>query len=168
MTSTIHVLDLEKVCPRKVGPWPRMVCLRLHPWGVILCYSWKRRKFLFGSVRENVRKNAPEPNKNIRQSIFYASFGSDRRSYSCSGASVRVLSVRENVRKNATEPNKNIRQSIFFASFESDRRSYEQNYVTPCIVRLRLHSGILIFQRRRFSKCEKNFPERLQMCDGIF
>ena len=59
-------------------------------WGVILCCSWKRRKFLFGSVRENVRKNAPEPNKNIRQSTFYASFGSDRRSYSCSGASVRV------------------------------------------------------------------------------
>ena len=66
-------------------------------------------------------------------------------------------SVRENVRKNATEPNKNIRQSIFFASFGSDRRSYEQNYVTPCIVRLRLHSGILIFQRRRFLKCEKKF-----------
>ena len=59
--------------------------------------------------------------------------------------------------KNATEPNKNIRQSIFFASFGSDRRSYEQNYVTPCIVRLWLHSRILIFQRRRLSKCEKKF-----------
>ena len=70
-------------------------------------------------------------------------------------------SVRENVRKNATEPNKNIRQSIFFASFGSDRRSYEQNYVTPCIVRLRLHSGILIFQRRRFSKCEKKFSLKI-------
>ena len=66
-------------------------------------------------------------------------------------------SVRENVCKNATEPNKNIRQSIFFASFGSDPRSFEQNYVTPCIVRLRLHSGILIFQRRRFSKSEKKF-----------
>ena len=70
-------------------------------------------------------------------------------------------SVRENVRKNATEPNKNIRQSILVASFGSDRRSYEQNYVTPCIVRLRLHSGILIFQRRRFSKCEKKFSWKI-------
>ena len=30
LASSILVIGLERVCPRKVGPWPRALCPRLH------------------------------------------------------------------------------------------------------------------------------------------
>ena len=53
--------------------------------GILCCVRdltfCERRMFLFESVRDTVCKNAVRSkSKNIRQSIFYASFGSGRRS----------------------------------------------------------------------------------------
>ena len=80
-----------------------------------------------------VRERSWERSRNIRWSVFFATFETSlfaNAECSCSRVFVTPFA------RTLPNKNKNIRPSIFYASLGSDRRSRDENYITFCSVRL--------------------------------